>query len=73
MPDGFGPGKYDAECTAAREAAKAEGLILFVINGDRGSGFSVQAPPDVVLRLPGILRDMAGQIEASIRGHAATN
>lgn len=38
----LGPGKYDAEATAAREATGAEAVVLVVAGGDRGAGFSVQ-------------------------------
>jgi len=60
-----GPGKYDAECTAAREAAHAEGCILIVYGGNRGSGFSIQAPLPLLSTLPHMLRDMANEIESS--------
>lgn len=59
-----GPGKYDDLCTAARDGAKAKGAILLVVEGDRGSGFSVQAPLRIIVSLPNILRTMADQIEA---------
>ena len=38
----IGPGKYDDACTAARVVANAEVAIVMIINGDKGSGFSVQ-------------------------------
>lgn len=38
-----GPGKYDDLCTVAREAAKAQAVVLIVLNGKHGSGFSVQS------------------------------
>lgn len=60
----IGPGKYDAEATAARKSAEAKGVVLIVAQGNRGSGFSVQAPLDLILGLPGVLRDLADQIEA---------
>lgn len=63
-----GPGKYDAEATAARESAKAAGVVLLVLDGDRGSGFSVQmSSPGMSVQLPGILRRMADSIEADMR------
>ncbi len=60
-----GPGKYDAIATIAREAAQAKGVLLIVIGGYRGSGFSVQAPIDVIAGVPKLLREVADQIEAS--------
>jgi hypothetical protein len=62
-----GPGKYDDLATAARLGADALGVILIVIRGDKGSGFSVQL--DDTLRpyaLPVVLRDIADQIEADL-------
>ena len=52
------------ECTTAREASKAEATILLIFDGSKGSGFSVQAPVEWLLRIPTILRSMADQIEA---------
>lgn len=60
----IGPGRYDDEATWVRERAKASGVILIVIGGDRGEGFAAQATPEVTLRLPAMLRTIADQIEA---------
>lgn len=60
----MGPGKYDDLCTIVREKTRAQGAIVMVFHGDSGSDFSVQAPADVVARLPAILRHVAGQIES---------
>lgn len=38
----IGPGKYDAVCTVAREMAGAEVALVLIINGNKGSGFSMQ-------------------------------
>jgi hypothetical protein len=59
----IGPGKYDALATVAREAAKAKAVILLVIDGNKGSGFSVQADAGTVLALPALLRKVADDIE----------
>jgi hypothetical protein len=59
----IGAGKYDELCTAARESARAKGAILIIMEGGRGSGFSVQGPLEITLRLPGTLRWLADQIE----------
>ncbi len=58
-----GPGKYDDVCTLAREEANAEGAILIIINGDKGTGFSSQATLAQTQQLPSILRSMAAEIE----------
>jgi hypothetical protein len=61
----LGPGKYDAVCTVAREAAEAEGVLLIVLNGKFGSGFSVQAFPETLGPMPLLLRKLADDIERS--------
>ena len=65
----IGPGKYDALCTLVREKAKAKGVLLIVLNGDKGSGFSCQTDAESVLLLPEMLEYMAQQIRE--RGPAA--
>ena len=62
-----GPGKYDDVATMALSATRAQAVIVVVIGGDRGSGFSVQALEGVVLDLPKILRSMADQIEQDLK------
>jgi hypothetical protein len=62
----IGPGKYDDLCTAARMAAKAEGAILIIIKGEKGGGFSCQAPLEITQQLPQILRVLAEQIEQDL-------
>ena len=59
-----GEGKYDRECTEAREATGAEGVLLIAFNGRHGSGFSAQVPPELVAVIPDTLRQVADQIEA---------
>lgn len=63
----LGPGKYDDLATSVRHCARAEGVIVIVIKGDSGSGFSVQANLEITLALPTMLRDMAEEIEKSMR------
>ncbi len=38
-----GPGKYDDLCTYVQKESKAQAAVVVVLNGVRGSGFSVQA------------------------------
>jgi hypothetical protein len=60
-----GPGIYNFLCTEVRERTQAAGVILIVVDGNRGSGFSVQViAPELNLKLPAMLRLMADQIEA---------
>lgn len=64
-----GPGKYDALATTVREAARARAVVLIVVDGEHGSGFSVQMREAVALALPAMLRRIADAIEADA-GHA---
>jgi len=58
-----GPGKYDQLATYVREQAQAEGVVVMVHRGDKGSGFSVQGPLPYLLKLPELLRLVADAIE----------
>jgi hypothetical protein len=63
-----GPGRYDDICSAVRELAGAECVMLIVMGGKRGPGFSVQMvdDPTIMLRLPNVLEHIAGEIRADI-------
>lgn len=65
-----GPGKYDDLCTKVRDEANALGAIIIVINGEKGSGFSVQADLHTTLELPDLLENIAKQIRADVGGRA---
>lgn len=67
----IGPGKYDALATIVRESTSAGGVILIVLDGMHGSGFSVQATSEITARLPALLREVADGIERDLRGGAA--
>ena len=41
-------------------------VIVIVVGGDKGEGFSVQATADVLWTLPDMLREIAKQMEADI-------
>ena len=67
----LGPGKYDDLATFVFERAAASGVIVMVIDGARGSGFSVQATAEITARLPAILRRVADGIESDFKGGAS--
>lgn len=58
----LGPGKYDDECTLVRERVGAEGVVVIVMGGDRGNGFSCQADLRTTALLPDLLEKVARQI-----------
>jgi hypothetical protein len=63
----IGPGVYDAEATLVMESTHARrGVIVIVLDGDRGSGFAVQTTIGMTLHLPKILRDMADQLDPDV-------
>ena len=62
-----GEGKYDEETTAIRNHTKAKAVLLAVFDGDRGTGFSVQATEDVLLGLPAILMHIAAEISKDLK------
>jgi hypothetical protein len=61
-----GPGKYDEAASQVRKTTGARAVIVIVIGGRDGSGFSVQAEEGVVLNIQEILRNVADQIEQDV-------
>jgi hypothetical protein len=59
----LGKGKYDDACTTARASTQARGILLVVIDGQYGHGFSAQVPPEVSALIPKLLREVADSIE----------
>jgi hypothetical protein len=63
-----GPGKYDVAASNARLETLATGVVLMVINGVHGHGFSVQVRLEDLPGLPALLRTMADEIERDMKG-----
>jgi len=63
----LGPGKYDAVTTLARGLTHAQAVVLIVINGVHGSGFSVQSVGAPMAGLPDLLEALAADIRATLR------
>lgn len=59
----LGGGKYEAEVDEVWKKVQSLGLILIVIDGVKGHGFECKATVDVTLKLPGVLRQVADEIE----------
>lgn len=70
-PMPFGPGKYDREATDLLQKIHAQAVVVMVIDGDKGSGFSVCLDQHGLWRdteaLPCILRSVAEHMEADFR------
>jgi len=60
-----GPGKYDDMATLVREATKAACVVVIVVGGNRGDGFSVQTADirQTFTIMPRVLRSVATQID----------
>jgi hypothetical protein len=58
-----GPGKYDDLATYVREQTQARGVVVIVIDGKHGNGFSVQITEDLTIQLPMMLLRLADEIE----------
>lgn len=62
----IGKGKYDDACETARLSTNADGILLIVAGGSKGSGFSVQGTPEFLRQLPAILNEASNQIKADL-------
>lgn len=59
----IGAGKYDDLCTIVRKKAKAKGVIVIVIAGEKGGGFSCQFEhPAMQAMVPDLLDSVSAQI-----------
>ena len=59
----IGPGKYDNLTTSVRQITGAKGVVLFILEGGLGTGFSVQVEPEVCDKLPAMLREVADKMD----------
>lgn len=63
----FGPGKYDDVCTEIRTKTNAQGVVVIILKGNKGDGFSMQADPVTTAALPEMLESIARQIRADLK------
>lgn len=75
MPIGPGPGKYSDLATVARITSRSRAVVLLLLDGAEGSGFTVQVEPgpkglEVRALLPGLLRAIADEIESHLEKKA---
>ena len=60
----YGAGKYDKECMAAMTTTEANTVVLVVLGGNRGHGFSITSvDTGIEQKLPSLLRQLADSIE----------
>jgi hypothetical protein len=63
-----GPGKYDELASLVRNVADARAVIVVIIDGMLGSGFSVQSlGTDLTKEVPKLLRELADQIDEDMK------
>jgi hypothetical protein len=62
-----GPGRYDNLCSHVQMATQAQGIVLIIVNGNLGSGMSVQGLGEVMPSVPDLLRQVANEIEKDMK------
>lgn len=67
----IGPGKYDPECTRIMQEQDAQIVLVIVVDGKRGNGFSCQCTPEWLVAVPQLLRSVAADIEGSAEEKAS--
>lgn len=68
----LGPGKYDQQAEQLLKELSAQGLLLIVIGGNRGTGMSVKSDPVLLAALPTVLRHTADMIEGEVKKDLGT-
>jgi hypothetical protein len=67
----IGPGRYDKEADKLLKETQAQGIILLIINGNRGEGFSAtfarEWADQHAAKLPAYLRALAHHLENDLR------
>lgn len=58
-----GPGKYDDVATVAQQMTNAEAVIVIVVGGFKGHGFSVQGTEEMLKTVPSLLDMVSRQIK----------
>ncbi|RPJ69038.1 MAG: hypothetical protein EHM24_19685 [Acidobacteria bacterium] len=68
----LGPGKYGARAALLLAEVNANLCLVVTMGGDAGDAFDVAtADPALLLKLPGVLRDVAASIERDLGADAA--
>lgn len=60
-------GRYEPECVELQERLIASGVVLIVIQGERGSGISVRCDDQFQYGLPDMLESIARDLRAELR------
>lgn len=62
----IGQGKYDDTVTKLREELEADAVVVLVIGGSKGHGFSCQAPPEIIKNMPDMFEAVAHQMRKDL-------
>lgn len=66
MNDELEPSPYETECDALKELLGAKALVVFVVEGNKGTASYISVPPNHRKVLPDFFRKVAEQTEAAI-------
>jgi hypothetical protein len=69
IPAGESAGLFDTACNHVRDMTRARCVVVIVIDGESGSGYSVVGPLEAQVLLPDILHKMAD----TLRGQLSKN
>lgn len=61
-----GAGIYDEDCGNVREKNNASGVLLIVLGGDKGNGFSIQAEGNIIQNVPEMLESIAKELRSDL-------
>jgi pyrroline-5-carboxylate reductase len=62
----IGPGKYDDICEKIREETNAQGIVVAIIEGNKGTGFSCKVEKNLLRFMPSFLKQMAEGMEKDV-------
>jgi len=62
----YGGGKYNDVVMRVIKELDAHGVILIVLAGNKGSGFSVAVEEGIILNVPEALRTLADEIDRDL-------
>jgi len=61
-----GPGKYDDLCTYVREQTKAQVVLVIILGGEKGDGFSCQGDSYAMGLVPDLLDTVARGVRSDM-------
>lgn len=62
-------GRYDDYADRLQKELQSQGVVLIVIGGEKGSGFSIAATPAVVVDMPSVLHEIACMMDRKMSDH----